>query len=208
MPNNTAILLDIGLTQYYLKNYPAADSAFARRLVADSTSPAAVNVYFYHGYTLSQLGRFSEAAHAFERVTVLKPDFLTGWIQLGEASIRLKDYVKAQDAYNRVLAKDSNNVDALKYIGFIFLDGKKQSQALPYLERAWRQVTIKGLKACDQADLMTYLGQTYMALKSNAKAKEFFQRCLDCDPANSTCKDALEYLKGLKGELSSDGDGG
>ncbi|HXF48936.1 MAG TPA: tetratricopeptide repeat protein [Verrucomicrobiae bacterium] len=208
LPNNTAILLDIGLTHYYLKNYPAADSAFSRRLAADSTSPAAVNVYFYHGYVLSQLERHPEAAHAFERVTVLKPDFLGGWKQLGEVRMRLKDYPGALEAYNRVLSKDSNDVDGLKYVGFIYLDQQKQSQALPYLERAWKQVTGKGLKVCEQVDLLTYLAQTYMALKSNSRAKEYFQRCLDCEPNNKGCREGLDYLKGLKGELSSDGDGG
>ncbi|MCI0404766.1 MAG: tetratricopeptide repeat protein [candidate division Zixibacteria bacterium] len=208
LPNNTAILLDIGLTHYYLKNYPAADSAFSKRLAADSTSPAAVNVYFYHGYVLSQLERHSEAAHAFERVTVLKPDFLGGWKQLGEARMRLKDYPGALEAYNQVLTKDPDDVDASKYVGFVYLDQGKHSQALPYLERAWKQVTGRGFKVCEQVDLLTYLAQTYMALKSNSRAKEYFQRCVDCEPGNNTCKEGLDYLKGIKGELSSDGDGG
>lgn len=208
LPSNTAILADIGLTEYYLKSYPAAHDAFSKRLAVDSTSPTAINVYFYDGFVLLQLNRYPEAAHAFERVTVLKPDFLGGWNQLGDVCIRMKDYPKAFDVYGRVLAKDSNNVDALKYTGFIYLDGKKFGQAMPFLERAWKQISAKSVKPCDQTDLMTYLGQTYMALKSYAKAKEYFQRCLDCDPTNSTCKEALEYLKGMKGELSSDGDGG
>ena len=208
LPNNTAILADIGLTEYYLKNYEAAHEAFAKKLAADSTSPAAVNVYFYDGFVLLQMQRLPEAAHAFERVTVLKPDFLGGWTQLGEAHIRLKDYTNAEAAYSRVLAKDSNNVDALKYIGFIYLDGQKHSQALPYLERAWLQVTGKGLKICEQVDLLTYLAQAYMASKSSTRAKEYFQRCLDCEANNKTCREGLDYLKGIKGELSSDGDGG
>ncbi len=208
LPNNTAILADIGLTQYYLKNYQAADESFTKKLAADSTSAAAINVYFYHGYTLQQLGRDSAAAHAFGRVTILRPDFLGGWTQLGDAYIRLKDYPKALDAYNRVLAKDSNQVDALKYIGFIHLNNEKHTQALPYFERAWKQVTGKGLKPCEQVDLLTYLAQTYMKLKSDSRAKEYFQRCLDCEPGNKTCKEGLDYLKGIKGELSSDGDGG
>ncbi len=208
LPNNTAILLDIGLTHYYLKDYPAADSAFSKRLAADSTSSAAVNVYFYHGYVLSQLERHPEAAHAFERVTILKPEFLGGWKQLGEARMRLKDYPGALGAYNQVLTKDSNDVDALKYVGFVYLDQQKHGQALPYLERAWKQVTGKGLAVCEQVDLLTYLAQTYMALKSNFHAKEYFQRCLDCEPNNRGCREGLDYLKGLKGELSSDGDGG
>ncbi|HLG94101.1 MAG TPA: tetratricopeptide repeat protein, partial [candidate division Zixibacteria bacterium] len=208
LPNNTAILADIGLTQYYLKNYQAADEAFTKKLAADSISAAAINVYFYHGYTLQQLGRDSAAAHAFGRVTVLRPDFLGGWTQLGDAYIRLQDYPKALEAYNRVLAKDSNHVDALKFVGFIFLNEQKHSQALPYLERAWKQVTGKGLKVCEQVDLLTYLGQTYMPLKSHSRAKEYFQRCLDCEPSNKACKENLEYLKGLKGELSDGDDGG
>lgn len=208
LPNNTAILADIGLTEYYLKHYEAAHEAFSKKLAADSTSPAAVNGYFYHGYTLQQLGRDSAAAHAFKRVTVLKSDFLGGWIQLGDAYIRLKDYPGALEAYNRVLAKDSNHVDALKYVGFVYLSEQKYSQALPYLERAWKQVTGKGLKVCEQVDLLTYLGQAYTPLKSHSRAKEYFERCLDCEPNNKTCKENLDYLKGLKGELSSDGDGG
>ncbi|MGH8004250.1 MAG: hypothetical protein ACRECJ_05975, partial [Limisphaerales bacterium] len=64
------------------------------------------------------------------------------------------------------------------------------------------------LKVCEQIDLLTYLAQTNMELKSHSRAKEFFQRCLDCEPGNKTCKEGLDYLKGLKGELSSDGDGG
>jgi tetratricopeptide (TPR) repeat protein len=99
-------------------------------------------------------------------------------------------------------------VDALKYIGFIHLNDKKHGLALPYFERAWKQVTGKGLKACEQVDLLTYLAQTYMELKSHSRAREFFQHCLDCEPNNKTCKEGLDYLKGLKGEISSDGDGG
>ena len=208
LPNNTAIFADIGLTQYYLKSYEAAHEAFSKKLTADSTSSAAINVYFYDGYALQQLARDTAAAHAFERVTVLKPDFLGGWVQLGDAYIRLKDYPRALEAYHRVLAKDSNHVDALKYSGFVFLNEQKYSQALPYLERAWKQVTDKGFKSCEQVDLLTYLAQTYMASKSNSQAREYFQRCVDCEPGNKTCREGLDYLKGLKGELSSDGDGG
>jgi len=204
---NTLILNDIGQCYYYLRDFEAAHAAYAKRLAVDATSANTANVYLNDAYALFQLERYSETAVALKKVLGFKSDFLPALTMLGETYIRLKDYPNALGAYEQVLQKDSTNLDALKYTGFVHLDGQKFGQALPYLDKAWKQVATKGLKPCDQTDLLTWLGQAHMSQKNNSRAKEFFQRCLDCEPNNKTCREAIDYLKGLKSELGADGSG-
>jgi tetratricopeptide (TPR) repeat protein len=209
VPTSALALAEIAQTQYALKNYAAAHDAFSRRLSIDSTSPNTGVIYLNDAYSLLQMERNAEAAEALKKALELKPEYQRGlslpraWGLLGETHIRLKDYQNALAAYNQVLEKDSTDTDALKFIGFVYLDGQKHAQAIPYLERAWKSVASKGIKPCSHTDLLTWMGQTYMGLKNNPRAKEFFQRCLDCEPGNKTCREGLDYLKGqLKGELS------
>lgn len=209
VPTSALALAEIGQTQYALKNYAAAHEAFSKRLVIDTTSPTTGVIYLNDAYSLLQMERNAEAAEALKKALELKPEYQRGlslpraWSLLGETHIRLKDYQNALAAYNQVLEKDSTDAEALKFIGFVHLDGQKHAQAISYLEKAWKTVTFKGIKPCSQIDLLTWMGQTYMGLKNNPKAKEFFQRCLDCEPGNKTCREGLDYLKGqLKGELS------
>lgn len=208
-PNNTAVWSEIGLCEYYLKNFGAAIEAYSKRLAADPASPASANVYLNRGFTYYYgLKKYPEAVADFQRSLALKPEQPAVLGYLGEAYLQMKDYANAQTVYGQVLAKDSNDVDALKYVGSIYLTDDKPSQALPSLEKAWKQVVAKGMKPDEQTDLLTWLGQTYLKLKNFAKAKEFFQRCLDYDPGNKTCKENLDYLKELKGEAKDGSRGG
>ncbi|MEW5995306.1 MAG: hypothetical protein AB1744_13070, partial [Candidatus Zixiibacteriota bacterium] len=104
--------------------------------------------------------------------------------------------------YEKVLALDPGNCDALKAIGFAYFGGicaKNYTKAAQYLKRAYDCISA-GKGACGDVNLLLWLGQCYhlrAAAKAEAKedanddfrsAFEWYEKCLKCDAANAECK--------------------
>ena len=100
-PNDTGTLLELGKLFATMGNNTQAEQLFAK---AASLAPENPSTHFWQGYTLSSMGRYSEAAASFEASIALKKDPKA---MLNLATIytqRLQAPDKARSLYQAILA--------------------------------------------------------------------------------------------------------
>ncbi|REJ99965.1 MAG: hypothetical protein DWQ44_03360 [Bacteroidetes bacterium] len=80
------------------------------------------------------------------------------------------DYQSAIPLYSQLLSLHPNNaLYNFRYGSAVVIDSKEKTQAIPFLEKASRDVTLPG-------DVYFYLGQAYMHAERYAKASESFEK--------------------------------
>ncbi|HSE48448.1 MAG TPA: tetratricopeptide repeat protein [Terriglobales bacterium] len=106
-------------------DYPVIDVASKSvtwNLGENAAAPAAADPMLRwnnYGIALLDQQQYLDAADAFGRVTVLKPDYADGWINLAIANISYQNYVGGQMALQRALALEPENARARYYYAMI-----------------------------------------------------------------------------------------
>ncbi len=100
-----------------------------------------------YGALLADAEDFGNAASELELAVRHAPRNAAAWMNLGNAYRGLKEFDKAEDAYQRALQLDPKLVDASYDLAILYLDGEKPG--LPALERLQRGVSF--LDAYEQA---------------------------------------------------------
>lgn len=105
------------------------------------------------------------------------------WFQTGHVYEQQKEYEKAKDAYERVLAENPDHGKVLQQLGWLYhqpnTSFSSQSQAINFLTRS--------LKA-DGGDAQSWylLGRCYMAEQNYNRAYEAYQQAVYRDARNPT----------------------
>ena len=114
------------------------------RLKQDQTITPLAYEYYLRGIDLYSTSDFPMAIKMLERSTELAPDYALTWAHLGKsytanASFQFgggEQYRKAQKAFERALALQSDQIDARIYIANMFTDTGRVEQAVPLLKEA------------------------------------------------------------------------
>ena len=118
----------------------------AGHLKADvSISPLAYE-YYLRGVDLYSKSNFPMAIKMLEKATELAPNYALGWANLGKAytataSFQLagaEQYQKAQNAFERALTLEEDQIDARIYMANMFTDTGRVEKAVPLLREALR----------------------------------------------------------------------
>ena len=88
------------------------------------------------GEALSMLGRYNNAALAYERALSLKPKNLEILNKKGNVLYQLRKYDEALAVHKQVLDKESDNVRALSGIGLAYIGLRQYDQASEFFDRA------------------------------------------------------------------------
>lgn len=141
---NALVQLDMDL-----RDYPALHTDAAK---ASELFPAQPEFHLYDGIALAQLKRYDEAIETLiagrDLVVDNKPLEAQFWSSLGDAYNEAKDFAKSDEAYERSLAIDPDNVSVLNnYAYYLSVRGDK-------LERA-EQMSRKAVGI--SPDVATYL---------------------------------------------------
>jgi len=127
---------------------------------------------------------------------------------------QLKDCENGKKNFERVLELEPDNCEAMKSLGYAYFGGlcpNNYTRALSYLSQTVECNTQKGKARCDDIDLLLWMGQAYhfraverteakqkeAAKEDYAKADDYYQEVLKCDPNN---KDAQEGYRQVKWE--------
>jgi len=100
--------------------------------------------YYLRGIDLYSTNDFPMAIKMLERSTELAPEYALAWANLGKsytasASFQFgggEQYQKAQKAFERALALQSDQIDARIYLANLFTDTGRVEQAVPLLRQA------------------------------------------------------------------------
>ena len=87
-------------------------------------------------YSLTELGRYEEAIHAYDRAIDLNPDVAWGWARKGRTLRLLRRYSDAMQAYQEALRLDPNYAWALNGMGIVLEQSGEIHAALAYYDAA------------------------------------------------------------------------
>jgi tetratricopeptide (TPR) repeat protein len=128
-----------------------------------------------YGIALLDQQQYLDAADAFGRVTVLKPDYVDGWINLALANISYQNYAGGAVALERAFALEPGNLRAQFYSAMI-------DQAQGRLDRAAEKLTavVAGYPRLRQA--RSELGFVYYQQNKFKLAREQYEALQTIDP--------------------------
>ena len=132
--------------------------------------------------------RFSEAASAYERALVAKPDFDSGLYGSGRAHLALKQYDKSIDRLTRALSTNAESADIHHYLGEAHLLNKKGSVAITHMRRALE------LSPDAKADLHLRIGWLYDAAGAKELAAEEYKQLLQKKPNHPQKEKLQKYI--------------
>ncbi len=134
-------------------------------------------------------GKSKKALKCWEKVLQVKPDYLTGWVMMGQDYEKLEDLDKARECYDKVLKINPSHQDA-KWLkenlgeqilydkGKELLKNKKFNKALGYFNRAIKKDQDNGLA-------WSYKGSTLIFLNRYEEANKVFDKAIELDPSRA-----------------------
>lgn len=185
-------------THHYLSGYAAlqrgrhahAAVAMGKALDLGLTDPAG---FYHYGCALAALGRYPEAAAAFERSLATKPDFLPARTNLANCRFELRDFDQAERHYRESLAGDPNNLAACHNLGQVFYLTQRIGEAIEYFQRA-------ADAAPNVAEFRASLATMQEAENQLDKAESSARTALTCEPRNVTAAVALARVLRRRGQ--------
>jgi tetratricopeptide (TPR) repeat protein len=115
----------------------------------------------------------------------------------------LSDCANGVAYYEKLLALEPSNCDAMRSIGYAYFGGvcnKNYDKALTFLKEAYNCVSNKE-GPCTDIDVVKWIAQAYHlravdkagdAAPDFKNAFEWYGRCLKCDPNDTDCKEGRD----------------
>lgn len=153
------------------------------------------------------------AADYLEKVLEYKSDNIKAQGMLASIYLyQLSECPKGTALFEKVLAAEPDNCDALKSLGYASFAGlcaKNFSRAIDYLNRAYNCGLKKGNAACSDVNLMLWIAQAYhfraierrdAKQKEESKqdfkaANEWYTKVTKCDPGNTAARDGFDNTR-------------
>jgi tetratricopeptide (TPR) repeat protein len=129
LPRDARAWNHLGLAYHKAGQLTAAAEAYQRALACDRNLAAA---RFNLGCLYSRQGRWPVAISELTTYTLLRPQSLSGWLQLGVAQMRAREFTAAERTLNQVRRLDPRNVEALNDLGVILLRRNRPREAYRY----------------------------------------------------------------------------
>jgi len=124
-----------------------------------------------------------KAVDQYQKITESDPSDLDSWLMLGRLQKVLQNSTEALSAYQKALALDPENVDAMTGLATVYADLGDNKAAADML----RKVADKD----PNPRSLTSLASVYEQLKDYSLAAEMLRRALDQQPGNAELKRAL-----------------
>ena len=170
----------------------------AGRLKTEAAVNPIAYEYFLRGVDLYSKGEFAMAAKMLEKSTELAPHYALSWAYLGKtyaanASFQLggaEHYRKAQEAFEKALSLQPDELEARIYMANMFTDTGKVEQAVPLLREALKTNP-------NQAEIHWELGYAYRFAGMLPESISESERARQIDPGvklNSSTPNGYLYL--------------
>ncbi|MBI5645978.1 MAG: tetratricopeptide repeat protein [Ignavibacteriae bacterium] len=192
-PKQDRVLGEIGAGYMRMKKFDLAADAFEKRYKLDPNSTGSILNY---SLSCMQLGRWEQARVALRQVTVQKPDYLPGHLNLGRCLSQMDSLKNAVPVYETVLtlgAADPEKfkmelAEAYKMIGVYNLINKAYEKALQNLNKS---IQLRD----DDAQTHLWKAQTLQNLNKKDEAVKEYKKVLLLDPKNKEARKGLEVLE-------------
>ena len=127
---------NIGLANYYLKQYRESEAAYRQAIKLDPYNAA--DSYYALGLTYRDSGQFDEEVQAYKHAIRLKPDYAPAYDRMGQRYLQLKKYSEAIEAFKQLSALRPGDANAQNSLGEAYEAMNKHDESVEAFRQAIR----------------------------------------------------------------------
>src|SRR5438445_6910020 len=106
---------NLGLANYYLKQYRESEQAYRQAIKLDPYNAA--DAYYALGLTYRDAGQFDDEVQAYKRTIRLKPDYAMAYDRLGQRYLQQKKFAEAVEAFKQLALLRPGDANAQNNLG-------------------------------------------------------------------------------------------
>ena len=164
---------NMGLANYYLKQYKEAIDSYRQSIKIDPFNAADAN--YALGLAYRDSGKTDEEIQAYKQAIRLRPDFVNAFNRLGAAYVRVKKYGDAVEVYRQLSTLKPGDATAPNSMGEAYLELNR----LPEAQESFRQsIRLKP----DFGKAYYNLGKCLLAMGNRDGALEQYNILQNIDP--------------------------
>lgn len=126
---------NIGLANFYLKQYREAEQAYRQAIKLDPYNAA--DSYYALALNYRDWGQFDEEIQAYKQAIRLKPDYLAAYDRLGQRYMQQKKYAEAIEVFKQLSAQRPGDANSQNSLGEAYEALGRHDEAV----EAFRQAT-------------------------------------------------------------------
>ena len=127
---------NIGLANYYLKQYREAEAAYRHSIKLDPYNAA--DAYYALGLTYRDWGQFDDEVSAYKHAIRLRPDYASAYERLGQRYLQLKKYADAIEAFKQLAMLRPGDANAQNNLGEAYAAAGRNDEAVEGFRHAIR----------------------------------------------------------------------
>lgn len=127
---------NIGLANYYLKQYRESEQAYRQAIKLDPYNAA--DAYYALGLTYRDWGQGDEEVQAYKHALRLKPDYARAYDRLGQRYLQMKRYGEAIEAFKQLAALRPGDANAQNSLGEAYEAMNKHDESVEAFRLAIR----------------------------------------------------------------------
>jgi tetratricopeptide (TPR) repeat protein len=163
---------NIGLANYYLKQYRESEQAYRQSIKLDPYNAA--DAYYALGLTYREWARPDDEIQAYKHAINLKPDYAAAYELLGQRYMATRKFSNAIEAFKQLSLLKPGDANAQDELGEAYLAMEKFNEASETFTQAIRLKPDFGKAYYD-------LGKTYLALGNRDAAINQYTILLNLD---------------------------
>jgi tetratricopeptide (TPR) repeat protein len=133
LPQNAQAWNHLGLAYHGVRQFDLAIRSYEQALVCNRNLSAA---RFNLGCLYAEQNNLSAAIDELKTYTLLQPQAIEGWLQLGLAQLRARQFAAAEATLNRARQLEPNHPQALNDLGLIQFQRNRPREAYAYFSAA------------------------------------------------------------------------
>jgi len=127
---------NIGLANYYLKQYREAETAYKQSIKLDPYN--ASDAYYALGLTYRDAGQFDDEVGAYKSAIRLRPDYASAYDRLGQRYLQMKRYPEAVEAFKQLAMLKPGDANAQNSLGETYVAATRNDDAVESFRLAIR----------------------------------------------------------------------
>src|SRR5689334_22934723 len=164
---------NIGLANFYLKQYKEAENAYRQSIKLDPYNAA--DAYYALGLVYRDWGKADDEIQAYKQAIKLRPDYIVAYERLGSRYMKSKKFNEAIEVYRQLAALKPGDPFAPNSLGEAYVELNRLNEAVESFRQSIR------LKP-DFGKAYYNLGKTLMAMGNRDGALEQYTILTSIDP--------------------------
>src|SRR5215472_571374 len=127
---------NIGLANYYLKQYRESEQAYRQAIKLDPYNAA--DAYYALGLTYKEAGQYDDEIQAYKQALKLKQDYAAAYDRLGQRYVQQKKFSEAVEAFKQVALLKPGDATAQNNLGEAYEGLNKHDESVEAFRQAIR----------------------------------------------------------------------